>query len=145
MRKTVLKKLILVALLSMVVPATGFAADTIKIGVAGPHTGDLAPYGIPTKEAAEMVAEKINASGGVLGKQVEAVGTEWRPAAVRPSRRAELHRRHPGRARSQSRARHALPPAGGGGRCRLGHPQAAGNRPVVLGLRPARHRLCCEV
>ena len=71
MRKTVLKKLILVALLSMVVPATGFAADTIKIGVAGPHTGDLAPYGIPTKEAAEMVAAQVNAAGGVLGMQVE--------------------------------------------------------------------------
>jgi multiple sugar transport system permease protein len=26
----------------------------------------------------------------MLGKQVEAVGAEWRPAAVRPSRRAEL-------------------------------------------------------
>jgi branched-chain amino acid transport system substrate-binding protein len=71
MRKTVLKKLILVALLSMVVPVTGFAADTIKIGVAGPHTGDLAPYGIPTKEAAEMVAAQVNAAGGVLGMQVE--------------------------------------------------------------------------
>lgn len=71
MRKTVLKKLILAALLSMVVPATGFAADTIKIGVAGPHTGDLAPYGIPTKEAAEMVAAQVNAAGGVLGKQIE--------------------------------------------------------------------------
>ncbi|PNU19679.1 branched chain amino acid ABC transporter substrate-binding protein [Geothermobacter hydrogeniphilus] len=48
-----------------------FAADTIKIGVAGPHTGDLAPYGIPTKEAALMVAEQVNAAGGILGKKVE--------------------------------------------------------------------------
>lgn len=47
------------------------AADTIKIGVAGPHTGDLAPYGIPTKEAAEMVAAEVNAKGGVLGKKIE--------------------------------------------------------------------------
>jgi len=47
------------------------AAPTIKIGVAGPHTGDLAPYGIPTKNAAEMIAEQVNASGGVLGRQVE--------------------------------------------------------------------------
>lgn len=71
MRKSVIKKLVLVALLSMVVPATGFAADTIKIGVAGPHTGDLAPYGIPTMEAVKMVAEQVNATGGVLGKQIE--------------------------------------------------------------------------
>ncbi|PLY00318.1 MAG: branched chain amino acid ABC transporter substrate-binding protein [Desulfuromonas sp.] len=49
------------------------AAPTIKIGVAGPHTGDLAPYGIPTKEAAEMVAAKVNAAGGVLGSQIELI------------------------------------------------------------------------
>ncbi|NIP49793.1 MAG: ABC transporter substrate-binding protein, partial [Gammaproteobacteria bacterium] len=64
-----MKKFVVIALMSMVVPATGFAADTIKVGVAGPHTGDLAPYGIPTKDAATLVAEQVNASGGVLGKQ----------------------------------------------------------------------------
>jgi len=73
MRKSVFKKFVMVALLSMVVPVTSFAADSIKVGVAGPHTGDLAPYGIPTKEAAEMVAEQVNAAGGVLGKQIEVV------------------------------------------------------------------------
>ncbi len=71
MRKSVIKKLVMVALLSLVVPVSGFAADTIKIGVAGPHTGDLAPYGIPTKEAVEMIAAQVNAAGGVLGKQLE--------------------------------------------------------------------------
>ncbi len=49
----------------------GFAADTIKLGVAGPHSGDLAPYGIPAMKAAQLVVKKVNASGGVLGKQVE--------------------------------------------------------------------------
>jgi len=47
------------------------AADTIKLGVAGPHSGDLAPYGIPSMKAAQLVVKKINAAGGVLGKQVE--------------------------------------------------------------------------
>jgi branched-chain amino acid transport system substrate-binding protein len=63
-------KLLMVTGLALVfaIPAL---ADTIKIGVAGPHTGDLAPYGIPTKEAAEMVATGVNAAGGVLGKQIE--------------------------------------------------------------------------
>jgi branched-chain amino acid transport system substrate-binding protein len=55
----------------MFVPAISFAANTIKIGVAGPHSGDLAAYGIPTKEAAEMIAAQVNAAGGVLGMQVE--------------------------------------------------------------------------
>jgi len=71
MCKAVIRKFVLVALLSILVPATGFAANTIKIGVAGPHSGDLAAYGIPTKEAAEMIAAQVNAAGGVLGMQVE--------------------------------------------------------------------------
>jgi branched-chain amino acid transport system substrate-binding protein len=47
------------------------AADTIKLGVAGPHSGDLASYGIPTVRAAEIIVKKVNAKGGVMGKQVE--------------------------------------------------------------------------
>ncbi len=49
----------------------GFSADTIKLGVAGPHSGDLAPYGIPAMRAAQLVVKKVNAEGGILGKQVE--------------------------------------------------------------------------
>ncbi len=48
-----------------------FAADTIKLGVAGAHSGDLASYGIPSIKAAELVIKDINAKGGVLGKKVE--------------------------------------------------------------------------
>ncbi len=55
----------------MVASGTAMAADTIKLGVAGPHSGDLASYGIPTIKAAELVVKDINAKGGVLGKQVE--------------------------------------------------------------------------
>ena len=71
MRKSVMKGFIAIALMSMIVPAAAFSADTIKIGVAGPHTGDLAPYGLPTKDAVTMIAEQVNASGGVLGMQIE--------------------------------------------------------------------------
>ena len=46
-------------------------ADTIKLGVAGAHSGDLASYGIPHTKAAELVVKKVNAAGGVLGKEVE--------------------------------------------------------------------------
>ena len=59
----------LVACASLASPAV--AADTIKLGVAGPHSGDLAPYGIPAMRAAQLVVKKVNADGGVLGKQVE--------------------------------------------------------------------------
>ena len=50
---------------------TGFAADSIKLGVAGPHSGDLASYGIPAVRAAELVVKAVNAKGGILGKKVE--------------------------------------------------------------------------
>ena len=59
----------LALVLGMSVP--GFSADTIKLGVAGPHSGDLAPYGIPAMRAAQLVVKKINANGGINGKQVE--------------------------------------------------------------------------
>jgi branched-chain amino acid transport system substrate-binding protein len=47
------------------------AADTIKMGVAGAHSGDLASYGLPTVKAAELVVKDINAKGGINGMQVE--------------------------------------------------------------------------
>lgn len=48
-------------------------ADTIKIGVAGPFTGPLTQYGAMVKEGVDTAIEQINASGGVLGKQLQAV------------------------------------------------------------------------
>ena len=55
----------------MTMPGLGLAADVIRFGVAGPHSGDLASYGIPSVNAAKLVVKDINAKGGVLGKQVE--------------------------------------------------------------------------
>ena len=46
-------------------------AEPIKLGVAGPYSGDLASYGIPSMRAAELVVEKYNEMGGVLGRPVE--------------------------------------------------------------------------
>ena len=62
----------LIAALSMV-GCKEKVAETIKIGVAGPHSGDLASYGIPTIRAAELVVEKVNAAGGVNGSMIELV------------------------------------------------------------------------
>lgn len=59
--------------LCLTISGASLAADTIKLGVAGPHSGDLASYGIPTIKAAELVVKDINAKGGVLGKQVELI------------------------------------------------------------------------
>ena len=47
------------------------AQDTIKLGVAGAHSGDLASYGIPSVRAAELVVEHVNSMNGINGKKVE--------------------------------------------------------------------------
>jgi branched-chain amino acid transport system substrate-binding protein len=57
--------------LTVVPSGSPFAADTIKLGVAGAHTGDLASYGLTTVKAAELVVKEVNAKGGILGKQIE--------------------------------------------------------------------------
>ncbi len=49
------------------------SADTIKIAVAGPYTGALTQYGDMVKEGVDTAIETINANGGVLGNQLEAV------------------------------------------------------------------------
>ena len=71
--KNRLGRFLVVAVVGTFLFAAGsaMAADTINLGVAGPHSGDLASYGIPTIKAAELVVKDINAKGGVLGKQVE--------------------------------------------------------------------------
>jgi branched-chain amino acid transport system substrate-binding protein len=56
---------------SLALTGAGLAADTIKLGIAGAHSGDLASYGLPSVKAAELVVKDINARGGILGKKVE--------------------------------------------------------------------------
>ena len=65
------KKTLVAAALTMAMALPVQAADTIKLGVAGPHSGDLASYGLPSVNAAKLVVADINAKGGVNGKQVE--------------------------------------------------------------------------
>ena len=62
MPKTTLAK-ILAALLVTALAVPAWAAEAIKLGVAGAHTGDLASYGLSTKDVAEMVVAEVNAKG----------------------------------------------------------------------------------
>ncbi len=48
-------------------------AEPIKLGVAGPHSGNLASHGMPTVNAAELVAEHKNEIGGVNGRMIELI------------------------------------------------------------------------
>ncbi|KAB0566281.1 branched-chain amino acid ABC transporter substrate-binding protein [Pseudomonas palleroniana] len=49
-----------------------FAADTIKIGIAGPKTGPVTQYGDMQFIGAKQAIADINAKGGVDGKMLEA-------------------------------------------------------------------------
>ena len=61
----------LAALVAVAFTVPAGAAETIKLGLAGAHTGDLASYGLSTKDVAEMVVAEVNAKGGINGKKVE--------------------------------------------------------------------------
>ncbi len=53
--------------------ATQVGAETIKIGIAGPHTGAYAAFGEQLWRGAEQAAEDINAKGGIRGEMIELV------------------------------------------------------------------------
>lgn len=67
------RKLVAAAALMLAIsaPVAGMAGDTIKFGVAGAHSGDLASYGLPSVNAAKLVIDQVNAKGGINGKQIE--------------------------------------------------------------------------
>ncbi|THB79908.1 MAG: branched-chain amino acid ABC transporter substrate-binding protein [Desulfobulbaceae bacterium] len=66
------KKLLAVGLgFGFMVTSSAMAADTIKFGIIGPHSGNLASYGLPSVNAAKLVVDKMNAAGGVNGMQIE--------------------------------------------------------------------------
>ncbi len=48
-------------------------AETVKLGVIGPLTGDYSMYGTAVANAAKLAADEINAAGGIDGKQVEII------------------------------------------------------------------------
>jgi branched-chain amino acid transport system substrate-binding protein len=68
------KKSLFVSLLSLsLVAGTAYAEDTLKVGVQAPITGSYANEGQGIDNATRLMAEQINANGGVLGKQIEVI------------------------------------------------------------------------
>lgn len=78
-----MKKVLCIAL-ALVLMAGIFAAcapkdpkeekvETIKVGILGPHTGDVAEYGLAVKNGATLYIDKVNDEGGVNGKQIEII------------------------------------------------------------------------
>lgn len=71
MKKLLMAILVLALAGSVAFAAGGKESGTIKIGVAGAHTGDLASYGLPSVNAAKLVIDEVNAKGGINGAQIE--------------------------------------------------------------------------
>ena len=73
-RRLVLKQLSVMSLLALSgwMPQAS-AADTIKVGILHSLSGTMAISETSLKDVALMTIEEINASGGVLGKQLEPV------------------------------------------------------------------------
>ncbi len=63
---------LILAAVAILTPAA-HAADTVKIGLSAPLTGDWAEYGNDFKRAVTMVIDKANREGGVNGKKLELI------------------------------------------------------------------------
>src|SRR2546426_6428477 len=57
--------LLIAAVLMAVGTGRALAADVIKFGVSTPLSGPAAPWGIPHKQATELIFDEINAQGGL--------------------------------------------------------------------------------
>ena len=73
-----MKKLFCIVLAAMMMAAcfAGCKAntdDTIKVGILGPHTGELAVYGLAVKNGAQLYIDQVNAAGGINGKQIQVI------------------------------------------------------------------------
>ncbi len=73
LKRFLLTAVVLVMALSMAAGCAPKGEETIKIGLQGPMTGDYAYEGKGFENAVRLLVEQTNASGGILGKQVELV------------------------------------------------------------------------
>ncbi|MBU0984545.1 MAG: ABC transporter substrate-binding protein, partial [candidate division Zixibacteria bacterium] len=72
-----IRTILSVSLLVLVFAAAHVTAgETVKIGLNYPETGPYSVQGLDQFRAATLAVEEINASGGILGKQVELVCTD---------------------------------------------------------------------
>jgi branched-chain amino acid transport system substrate-binding protein len=67
------KVVALVVMASLAVAAPLFAAEVLKVGVQAPITGSYANEGQGIDQSVRLLAEQINADGGVMGRMIEVV------------------------------------------------------------------------
>lgn len=68
-------------LMLCIIPMMVYAEGTVKIGLNYPKTGPYLAEGLDQWRATEMAVQEINASGGILGKNVEIV---WKDSQSKP-------------------------------------------------------------
>jgi len=69
-----MKKLLMATAACITLPLAAFAQDkpdAIKVGVTAFLTGPASVFGVPAKDAAEIMAEQINEAGGIQGVPLE--------------------------------------------------------------------------
>ena len=49
----------------------GSEGGSIKVGLLGPYSGDVAQYGLAVRNGAELYVKQVNEAGGINGKQIE--------------------------------------------------------------------------
>ena len=74
--KNLLPKFATSVALSLALVSAACAADSIKIGVQAPITGKYANEGQSIDNGVKLLAEQLNAKGGVLGKKIEIISCD---------------------------------------------------------------------
>ncbi|MCX7309059.1 MAG: ABC transporter substrate-binding protein [Afipia sp.] len=89
MAKFAICRLVAASIGVLVLCATGHAQEPIRVGFPIVMSGAGAQFGVPVLKGAQMYAEEVNKSGGILGRKIEIVprDTKLRPdEAVRVAR-----------------------------------------------------------
>ncbi|SIQ34498.1 ABC transporter substrate-binding protein [Halanaerobium kushneri] len=73
MRKSYLLSLLVLTVIFTFVLSAGAAEDTVKIGLSAPITGNYAEFGENFQYSVEIAADRINANGGIRGREVEII------------------------------------------------------------------------
>ena len=61
------------AITSLSLISSAFAAEPIRIGVSGPLTGGSAPMGVSMRDGVKLAVAEINAKGGLLGRPIQLI------------------------------------------------------------------------
>ncbi len=80
MKRTIRNMLLTLCAISMMAGLSW--ADTLKVGVQAPITGSYANEGQGIENGVRLMAEQINAKGGVMGKQIEVIACDDQGTAM---------------------------------------------------------------